>query len=87
MRIEDVYALPGRGVGVTGRLPAGTALTGRAWLLGPDGSRPVAVAVAGVERFRRCFAEDDGRGEAVGVLLTGAAAHEVDRGMLLCTDD
>ncbi|MEU2631082.1 hypothetical protein [Kitasatospora sp. NPDC007106] len=99
MRIEDVVAVPGRGVCVTGRLAAGTAVPDRALLLGPDGQaegrtggrRPVAVTIAGVERFRRCFAGDgDGGGgadEAVGLRLTGVAAHEVGRGMLLCTED
>ncbi|MCU7826369.1 hypothetical protein [Kitasatospora sp. DSM 101779] len=85
MGIEDVIALSGRGLGVTGRLAAGTAVGDRAWLSGPAGRLPVTVA--GVERFRPCFAEDESRGETVALLLTGVAADEVHRGMLLCTDD
>ncbi|MEW1913505.1 hypothetical protein AB0442_34640 [Kitasatospora sp. NPDC085895] len=95
MRIEDVVAVPGRGVAVTGRLAAGTAVPDRALLLGPDGQaagraagrRPLTVTVAGLERFRSCFAGDGAADEAVGLLLTGVAADEVGRGMLLCTED
>ncbi|WP_344623510.1 LuxR C-terminal-related transcriptional regulator [Kitasatospora arboriphila] len=90
-----VRACPSPRVPSPGRLAAGTAVPDRALLPGPDGQaegrtggrRPVAVTIAGVERFRRCFAGDGGADEAVGLLLTGVAAHEVGRGMLLCTED
>lgn len=83
LRVEDSFAIPGRGLVVTGRLDGAAVTVGdRFWLCTADGPREVTVR--GIERLRRCFGDRVDDGEGIGLLLRGDIPEgTVPRGTLL----
>ncbi len=81
MPVEDVFEVAGFGAVATGRIERGTVRAGdEVELLGLRA--PVRAVVAGVESFRKRL--DEGQaGDAVGCLLRGLEADDVERGQVL----
>jgi elongation factor Tu len=81
MPVEDVFHVSGFGAVATGRIERGTVRAGdEVELLGLRAPR--RAVVAGVESFRKRL--DEGQaGDAVGCLLRGLEADEVERGQVL----
>jgi elongation factor Tu len=81
MPVEDVFGVSGFGTVATGRIERGTVRAGdEIELVGLRA--PLRAVVAGVETFRKRL--DEGQaGDAVGCLLRGLEADDVERGQVL----
>jgi elongation factor Tu len=78
MPVEDVFAITGRGIVVTGRIKRGICKMGDS--LEIVGSRPTRkTAVAGIEMLRKLLKEA-GAGDEVGILLRGIEKDDVAHG-------
>jgi translation elongation factor EF-Tu-like GTPase len=82
MTVEDVFFITGRGLVATGRIEAGTLITGTDVRIMRAGQVVATTEVSGIEQFRK-VTDSAGVGENVGVLLKGLAKGTVARGDVL----
>jgi elongation factor Tu len=81
MPVEDVFAIPGRGAIVTGKVNRGVIKVGeKVAIVGLRATRETVVT--GVEMFKKLLKE--GRaGDRVGLLLRGVGREQVERGQVV----
>ena len=78
MRVEDVFAISGRGLVVTGKIAGGVVRVGdQAILRSGSGDKPCRVT--GIESLRKSR-DAATAGENVGVLLVGVRREEIKTG-------
>jgi elongation factor Tu len=78
MTVEDVFAIRGRGVVLTGKVESGTLRPGETLSVNGSGSVPVV----GIEAFRKSLAEANA-GDNIGVLLGDVDKAAYQRGDVL----
>ena len=83
MPVEDVFAIKGRGTGVTGRIERGKVKMGdTVEIIGMTNAAPRKTVITGVEMFQKTL--DEGvAGDNVGVLVRGIERTDVERGQVL----
>lgn len=84
MRVEDVFAITGRGTVVTGKVETGYVRTGD-YVCIAHGDQVITTTVTGIEMFRR-LSDIATAGDNVGILLKGLGRDDVQKGDLLYTD-
>ena len=81
--IEDVFAIKGRGLVITGRIEWGAIQVGQEVAIqSQDGLVLHISTVTGIEQFRK-KKDAAGAGENVGVLLSGLTRDDVQSGMIV----
>ena len=82
LKVEDVFAISGRGTVVTGRVSRGTVSQGDRVLLRGHGGRVLETRIGGIESFRK-VRRSAAEGDVVGLLLKGAQKDQVEPGDVL----
>ena len=79
MTVEDVFAIPGRGLVVTGTISDGSfSVGGNVTILRKDGSTRSAV-IGGIEQFRKML-QTANKGDSIGILLDNISKNDIGTG-------
>lgn len=82
LKVEDVFAISGRGTVVTGRVSRGTVSQGDRVLIRGREGRVLETKIGGIESFRKAR-RSAAEGDVVGLLLKGVRKDQVDPGDIL----
>jgi translation elongation factor EF-Tu-like GTPase len=80
--VEDVFAITGRGVVVTGRVQSGVGTLGLPVRIVRDGAQVATTRITGIEAFRKTL-ESAQAGDNVGLLLEGMSRDQLQAGDLV----
>lgn len=82
LKVEDVFAVSGRGTVVTGRVSRGTVSQGDRVLIRGREGRVLETKIGGIESFRKAR-RSAAEGDVVGLLLKGVRKDQVEPGDIL----